>query len=83
MQPLHCWQAFFNINLQINSTHIVAERHSPKDNASFKGISGTPATSTMEFLVTLISGCKSLANVTKSSISDVAGVPGSPFSDVC
>ena len=34
----------------------------------------TPATFKMEFFMTLVSGCKLLTNVTKSSILDIAGV---------
>ena len=42
------------------------------------GLSGTLATSEMEFFMTLVKGTKPITNVTKSSILDVARVPYTP-----
>ena len=52
------------------------------DNASFRGVSRAPATSKMEFFVKLVSGCKPLTNITKSSMLDAVGVPGTSLTSV-
>ena len=44
------------------------------DMNNIKGVSQTPATSNMEFFVTLFNGWKPLTNVTKSFILYVAGI---------
>ena len=57
-------------------------QESQTDNASFIGVSKTPAASKMEFFLTLVSGCKPLTNITKNACFDVAGVSGTSLSYV-